>query len=56
MMRLAAARAGEISPLERALNYPKSRPAGGGFATFAGAMSGRFHGLVCGPDILVMAE
>jgi len=38
--------------LERALNYPKSRPAGGGFATFAGAMSGRFHM----PDVLVMAE
>jgi hypothetical protein len=30
----------EFSLLERALNYPKSRPAGGGFATFAGAMSG----------------
>jgi hypothetical protein len=32
--------------LERALNYPKSRPAGGGFATFAGATAGRFHELV----------
>jgi len=39
----------EFSPLERALNYPKSRPAGG---RFAGAMIGRFHE----PDILVMAE
>jgi hypothetical protein len=36
----------KFSPLERALNYPKSRPAGGGFATLAGAMSGRFHELV----------
>jgi hypothetical protein len=51
--------------LERALNYPKSRPAGGGFATLAGAMFGRFHGWVLwagflgrilGPNILVMAE
>jgi hypothetical protein len=38
--------------LERASNYPKSRPAGGGFATFAGAMFGRFQM----PDALVMAE
>jgi hypothetical protein len=33
----------EFSLLERALNYPKSRPAGGGFATLAGAMFGRFR-------------
>jgi hypothetical protein len=42
--------------LERTLNYPKSRPAGGGFASLAGAMFGQFHGWFHEPDILVMAE
>jgi hypothetical protein len=58
---VAAGVRAEFSPLERALNYPKSRPAGGGCATFAGAMSGPapwvgFMDLVFGPDVLVMAE
>jgi hypothetical protein len=35
---VAASVRAEFSPLERALNYPKSRPAGGGFATLAGGM------------------
>ena len=35
---VAASVRAEFSPLERALNYPKSRPAGGGFVTFAGGM------------------
>jgi hypothetical protein len=34
----AASVRAEFSPLERALNYPKSRQAGGGFATVAGGM------------------
>ena len=32
MMRARLRVRAEFSPLERALNYPKSRPAGGGFA------------------------
>jgi len=52
MVRLAAAHSGGISPLERALNYPKSRPAGGGFAPCR-----RDVRPVCEkPDVLVMAE
>jgi hypothetical protein len=43
MVRLRLRVRVEFSPLERALNYPKSRPAGGGFATFAGAVSGQFR-------------
>jgi hypothetical protein len=35
---VAASVRAEFSPLERALNYPKSRQAGGGFATVAGGM------------------
>ena len=40
---VAAGVRAEFSPLERALNYPKSRPAGGCITTLAGAMFGRFH-------------
>ena len=56
MMRARLRVRAEFSLLERALNYPKSRRAGGGFVTFAGAMSGRFHEWVYRPNVLVMAE
>jgi hypothetical protein len=45
MMQLRLRVRAEFSPLERALNYPKSRPAGAALPS-AGAMSGRFHELV----------
>jgi hypothetical protein len=49
---VAASVRAEFSPLERALNYPKSRPAGGGFAP-----CWRDVRPVCEkPDILAMAE
>jgi hypothetical protein len=48
----AASVRAEFSPLERALNYPKSRPAGGGFALLPARCPAGSEK----PDVLVMAE
>ena len=52
MTRLRVRVRAKSSPLERASNYPKSRPVGGDFTALSGTTFGGFRK----PDVLAMAE